>query len=229
MVPFYPEESKIYVAVDCIIFGFDNDGLKVLLYKRSFEPFKGKWSLMGGFVATYESIDDAARRVLYECSGLHDVFMEQIYAFGDVNRDPESRVVSIAYSALINIENYNNDLNKSMGASWWRINELPELIFDHRQMIEKALNRLRERCKNRPIGFELLPEKFTLPRLIKLYEEIYQKKIDKRNFRKKILSMNLLKRLDEKDKSTSKRGAFLYRFDKKKYNKLIEKGFHFEL
>lgn len=229
MVPHYPEQCKIHVAVDCIIFGFDNEGLKVLLYKRSFEPFKGKWSLMGGFVGPNESLDDAARRVLYECSGLHDVFMEQIYTFGEVNRDPEARVVSVAYSALIRIDDYNHELNNTLGASWWKINALPELIFDHKQMIEKALNRLRERCKNRPIGFELLPKKFTLPQLIRLYEEIYQKKIDKRNFRKKILSMNLLKKLNEKDKSTSKRGAFLYQFDKKKYYKLLEKGFHFEL
>lgn len=225
----YSEHVKQLIAVDCIIFGFDEGELKVLLYKRAFDPAKGSWSLMGGFLKHDEDLDGAARRILQNCSGLTNVFMEQLFTFGNVNRDSFDRVISVTYFSLIRIEDYDGEINKVTGASWWPVSRMPSLIFDHEEMVKNALTRLKERAKNRPIGFELLPGKFTIPHLQKLYEAIYRKKLDKRNFRKKILSMDILQRLEEKEKKSSKKGAFLYRFDKRKYKKLVEKGFHFEI
>ncbi|MBN2611643.1 MAG: NUDIX hydrolase [Bacteroidales bacterium] len=229
MTPYYEENTKHYIAVDCIIFGFDEGELKILLHKRNFEPEKGKWSLIGGFLQDNESIDFAARRILQQYSGLSNLFMEQLYTFGEVERDPGERVISVTFYALIRIEEYNNQLKRETSAQWWPISRKPTLIFDHDKMVVKALERLKIRAKNQPIGFELLPRKFSVPRLQSLYEAIYQRNLDKRNFRKKILSMNLLQKLEEKDKGVSKKGAFLYQFDKRKYSKLVEKGFHFEL
>ena len=229
MAPYYTENHKHYIAIDCIIFGFDEGELKILLHKRKFEPEKGKWSLMGGFLQPDESIDNAARRILQGCSGLTNLFMEQLFIFGEIDRDPGERVVSVAYFALIRIEDCNKEFNQGTTAHWWPISQKPNLIFDHDKMVEKALESLKVRSKYRPIGFELLPRKFTIPQLQSLYEAINLLQFDKRNFRKKILSMNLLQKLDEKEKKTSKKGAFLYRFDKRKYKRLLEKGFHFEL
>jgi 8-oxo-dGTP diphosphatase len=229
MTPYYTESHKHFIAIDCIIFGFDEGELKILLHRRKFEPEKGRWSLMGGFLQPDESVDNAARRILEGCSGLTNLFMEQLYTFGENDRDPGERVVSVAYFALIRIDDYNLELSRETTAQWWPISKKPALIFDHDIMVEKALERLKVRSKNRPIGFELLPRKFTVPQLQSLYEAINRRMLDKRNFRKKILSMNLLQKLDEKEKKTSKKGAFLYRFDKRKYGRLVEKGFHFEL
>lgn len=229
MTPYYLGNPKHFIAIDCIIFGFDEGELNILLHKRKFEPEKNKWSLMGGFLQEDESIEAAARRILEGCSGLKNLFMEQLFTFGDVHRDKGERVISVAYFALIRIEDFNKELNKQTTAQWWPISSRPALLFDHDEMVEKALKRLRIRSKNRPIGFELLPRKFTVPQLQSLYEAISQRKLDKRNFRKKILSMNLLQKLNEKDKQTSKKGAFFYQFDKRRYNRLVEKGFHFEL
>ncbi|HJX72224.1 MAG TPA: NUDIX domain-containing protein [Bacteroidales bacterium] len=229
MTPYYTESHKHLIAIDCIIFGFDEGELKILLHRRKFEPEKGKWSLMGGFLQPDEGIDNAARRILQGCSGLSNLFMEQLLTFGEIDRDPGERVVSVAYFALIRIEDYNKELNLETTAQWWPISKKPVLIFDHDEMVERALERLQIRSKNRPIGFELLPRKFTVPQLQSLYEAINRRMLDKRNFRKKILSMNLIRKLDEKEKKTSKKGAFLYRFDKRRYKRLVEKGFHFEL
>jgi len=229
MTPYYTESHKHFIAIDCIIFGFDEGELKILLHRRKFEPEKGRWSLMGGFLQPDESIDNAARRILQGCSGLTNLFMEQLYTFGEIDRDPGERVVSVAYFALIRIDDYNIELSQETTAQWWPVSKKPALIFDHDIMVEKAFERLKIRSKNRPIGFELLPRKFTVPQLQSLYEAINRRRLDKRNFRKKILSMNLLKKLDEKEKKTSKKGAFLYRFDRRKYSRLVEKGFHFEL
>ncbi|MBN2214368.1 MAG: NUDIX hydrolase [Bacteroidales bacterium] len=229
MTPYYTGSHKHLIAIDCIIFGFDEGELKILLHRRKFEPEKGKWSLMGGFLQPDESIDNAARRILKGCSGLTNLFMEQLYTFGETDRDPGERVISTAYFALIRIDDYNKELSLETTAHWWPISKKPALIFDHDKMVEMALERLKIRSKNRPIGFELLPRKFTVPQLQSLYEAINRRNLDKRNFRKKILSMNLLQKLNEKEKKTSKKGAFLYRFDKRKYNRLAEKGFHFEL
>lgn len=224
---FYNSEQKFLTAVDCIIFGFDSDGLKLLLLKRNFNPSMGEWSLMGGFLKKGESLDQAAERVLFSLTGLNNLFMEQLGAFGEVDRDPGERVISVAYFALINIEEYDHDTVKKHNAFWLNINELPDLIFDHSDMVQKAHGRLKTRAATKPVGFNLLPDKFTLPQLQKLYEDIYQKPLDKRNFRKKILAMDILEKMEEKDKESSKRGAFFYRFKEEKYNNLLKEGFSF--
>lgn len=217
------------MAVDCIIFGFDYEQLKLLLIKRNFRPQKGKWSLVGGFLSAEESLDQAALRILNKLSGLNDIYLEQLYTYGDIHRDPGERVLSTAYYTLINAENYHLPVNRELSARWFPIGQCPSLIFDHGIMVEKAMRRLRRKSLSQPIGFELLPEKFTIPQLQRLYEAIHQRELDKRNFRKKILSMGLLKKLDEKQKSGSRKGAYFYRFDKEKYDDLVGRGFHFEL
>jgi ADP-ribose pyrophosphatase YjhB (NUDIX family) len=228
---FYSIYPKLLVAVDSIIFGFnENDReLKLLLLKRNFEPEKGKWSLMGGFLDPDESLDDAAQRIVSQLTGLDDVYMEQLFAFGDVHRDAGGRIVSVAYFSLIKINEHDSKLVKEHGAFWIGLSELPKLIFDHNEMVEKALRKLRIRARTQPIGFELLPEKFTIPQLQRLYEAIYHVPFDKRNFRRKLLSMDLLEKLDEKEKITSKKGAYYYKFNQIKYKELLQKGFNFEL
>lgn len=226
---YYSDHAKIHVAVDCIVFGFINGELKVLLLTRDFEPGKGKSSLVGGFVREDESLDAAAQRILYDLTGLRDVYLEQLYAFGAVDRDPGERVISVAYYSLLKAQDLDEDHVKRHGARWCPIDQYSHLIFDHDEMKERALKRLQRRAKSQPIGFELLPRNFTIPQLQNLYEVIYRKKFDNRNFRKKLLSMNILEKLEAKDKSTSKKGAYLYRFDRKKYKKLQERGFLFDL
>ncbi len=228
---YYSEHEKFHVAVDSIIFGYDEEGreLKVLLLKRNFQPAKGEWSLMGGFVENGESIDEAAKRILNQLTGLSDVYMEQLYAFGDLERDPGARIISIAYFALIKINASDLELVKNHGATWIPISALPPLIFDHSAMVERALKKLQVRARTQPIGFELLPDKFTIPQLQGLYEAIYNKALDKRNFRRKLLSMDLLEKLEEKEKESSRKGAWYYRFDANKYENLLKHGFNFEL
>jgi 8-oxo-dGTP diphosphatase len=226
---YYSDHAKIHVAVDCIVFGFIKGELKVLLLTRDFEPGRGKSSLVGGFVREDESLDAAAKRILYDLTGLMDVYLEQLYVFGAVDRDPGERVISVAYYSLLKAQDLDEDHVKRHGARWCPIDQCSPLIFDHDEMKERALKRLQRRAKSQPIGFELLPRNFTIPQLQNLYEVIYQKKFDNRNFRKKLLSMNILEKLEAKDKSTSKKGAYLYRFDRKKYKKLQEKGFLFDL
>jgi 8-oxo-dGTP diphosphatase len=231
MVEYYSKHPRILVAVDSIIFGFNENDyeLKVLLLKRKFEPARGEWSLMGGFVTPDESLDDAANRIVEKLTGLKDVYMEQLYAFGEPDRDPGGRIISVSYVSLIKINEYDRELVKKQGAFWIPLSELPKLIFDHGEMVKKALRKLRIRARTQPIGFELLPEKFTIPQLQRLYEAIYQKPFDKRNFRRKVLAMGLLDKLDEKEKETSKKGAFYYKFNTEKYEELLQKGFNFEL
>lgn len=228
---FYTKHPKILLAVDSIIFGFhENDiELKVLLLKRNFEPEKGKWSLMGGFISDDEGLDEAAQRIVTQLTGLHNMYMEQLFTFGDIDRDSGGRIVSVAYFSLIKINEHDSGLVKDHGAYWVPMSELPPLIFDHSEMVEKAKRKLRIRARTQPIGFELLPEKFTIPQLQRLYEAIYEMPFDKRNFRRKILSMGLLEKLEEKEKETSKKGAFYYRFNKNKYEELLQKGFNFEI
>jgi 8-oxo-dGTP diphosphatase len=227
----YTGHSKHLVAVDCIIFGYDilEKQIKLLLIKRSFEPAKGKWSLAGGFVRENESLDDAASRILLKLTGLRGVYMEQSYTYGGVNRDPGARVVSVAYSTLIKIQDIDRDLKEQNGAHWQSISRLPHLIFDHCQMFERSLWELQMQIKVKPVGFALLPEKFTLVQLQDLYEAIYQKGIDKRNFRKKILSMNILEKLEEKEKETSRKGAYYYQFNRERYKIFRDLGFYFNL
>ena len=227
----YPESSKHLVAVDCIIFGYDilEKELKLLLFKRMFEPAKGRWSLAGGFVNQSESLDDAASRILRKLTGLDAVYMKQSYAYGEVGRDPGDRVISVSYFALIAIRDINYELAKENGVSWCSLSKLPDLIFDHPLMIKRALSDLQNQISIRPVGFELLPEKFTLVQLQDLYEAIYQRIVDKRNFRKKILSMGILEKLDEKERETSKKGAYYYKFNENTYNRLRQNGFYFSL
>lgn len=226
---FYQQEVQFYVAVDCIILGFNKNELNVLLYKRKFEPLKGQWSLMGGFVKSGESINEAASRVLTECTGIDDLFMEQVGAYGEVTRDLGERVISVAYYSLINMDKFSSEVLEEYNAAWVKISDLPNLIFDHVKMITDTLSILKRKAATRPVGFNLLPEKFTLPQLQSLYEAIYQTALDKRNFRKKLNSMDILEKLEEKDKKSSKRGAFFYTFNKEKYDKLLEDGFYFSL
>jgi len=227
----YSEYPRHLIAVDCIIFGYDitDKEIKLLLIKRSFEPAMGRWSLAGGFVMEKESLDKAASRILFNLTGLRDVYMEQSYAYGETNRDPGARVVSAAYSALIKIQNIDEKLKELNGAHWHSLSQLPHLIFDHSEMVGRALDELQGQVKVKPVGFELLPEKFTLVQLQDLYEAIYQRHIDRRNFRKKILSMNILEKLGEKEKETSKKGAFYYRFNRERYEMHMKKGFYFGL
>ena len=225
----YKEHSKFYVALDSIIFGFDENDLKLLLIKRGFEPEKGSWSLMGGFLQPNESLDEAASRILEKLTGLSGVFMEQLHSYGEVNRDPVDRTISVAYYALIKTDHYDQKLAAEHGAEWFSINEIPPLIFDHNNMVSMAHETLKRKSKTQPIGFELLPEKFTIPQIRKLYEAINQKEFDHRNFSKKIKAMPWLVELNEKDKSTSKKGAFLYKFDKNEYKRLKSEGLNFSL
>lgn len=216
--------KPILVAVDCIILGFDiRDGkLKLLTVRRKVDPFAGSWSLMGKFVEEDEDVDKAANRVLYEFTGLKDIFLEQHACYGDANRDPGGRAISISYWSLIQISEMNAKIIEQHDAKWFAFDELPKFILDHKKMVDDVISRLRINASLRPIGFKLLPKKFTLPQLIALYEQIYQSKLDDRNFRKKILSLGILEKLNEKDKSTSKKGSFLYSFDHKKYNELTQ-------
>lgn len=229
MVKYYTEYDKFLVAVDAIIFGFDGQDLKILLIKRNFPPAQGEWSLMGGFLKKNESIDQAAERVLFKLTGLCNVFLEQLQGYGELERDPGERVISIAYYALINIDDYDEELAQQYNAKWFPINDFPKLIFDHNIMVDKALRRLQRKAQNQPIGFELIPPKFTIPQLQRLYEAIFRKEFDKRNFRKKILSFHVLKKLEEKDRESSKKGAYLYQFDQKEYNRLLNSGYNFEV
>ena len=218
------------ISIDCVIFGFEGGVLEILLVKRAIEPSMGEWALPGGFILKDEEMDHAAERILKETSGVTDIFMEQLSVFGEVNRYPEGRVFTIGYYALVSPDKYS--LSPGIDTSevkWFRLSEINQLPFDHNKIIYEALKRLREKVRYHPVGFELLPKKFTLPKLQILYESVLGIKLDKRNFRKKLLKMNLLIKLDEKEEDNLRRAAYLYRFDKKSYNKLVNDGFSFQL
>ena len=229
MIHNYNSEDKVLLAVDCIIFGFDEEELKILLVKRDFEPERGKWSLMGGFLKRNEDLDQAANRILHHLTGINNVYMEQLYNFSKVDRDPAERTLSVAYYALINIAEHKQEITENYSAKWFSFSEAPNLIFDHDRMVQHAIHRLRYRTSTKPIGFELLPEKFTMRQLQKLYEAILNEKLDKRNFINKINSLDILLKLDEKDMNSSRKGSFLYMFDEAKYKKKIADGFSFRL
>ena len=219
MQEYYSRHPRFYHAVDCIIFGFSGGELSLLLLKRKFDPGKGEWSLMGGFVQDGEEIDYAAKRVLADLTGLTDVFMQQIGTFGKVDRDPGERVISTAYYALININEYDLQLVETHNAYWVNINELPTLLFDHKQMVDRAKIVMKIQAAMQPICFNLLPEYFTLTQLQSLYEAINGESIDKRNFRKRVAEMHYIEKTDFIDKITSRRGARLYRFNEEEYKK----------
>jgi 8-oxo-dGTP diphosphatase len=213
----YSHQTRILIAVDCIIFGFDGEKLKLLLIQRGIEPEKNKWSLMGGFVHSDETLDEAANKILKQLTGLEGVYMEQLQVFGELNRDPIERTLSVAYFALIDIHKYEKQISHEHHAEWFELKDIPHLIFDHDKMVETARRRLRYKAALHPILFELLPQKFTIPQLQSLYESIYDSVFDKRNFSRKILSTGLLIKQGDKDKMSSKKGAFYYVLDKDKY------------
>ncbi len=223
----YPRPA---LTVDCVVFGLDADELEVLLIRRGLEPFAGRWALPGGFVRTDETLDEAARRELQEETGLEQIFLEQLYTFGAIDRDPRERVVTVAYYALVKLSEHNvRATTDATDAAWFAISDLPELAFDHTEIFEMALARLRNKLRYQPIGFELLPKKFTLTQLQRMYEVILERPLDKRNFRKKILAMDLLVELDEVQKDVAHRAARLYKFDDRRYKKLVKQGFSFEI
>ena len=218
MNDYYIEHQKILLSVDCIIFGFEQNKLKVLIGKRQMDPGRGEWSLYGGFVRNDESLDEAAKRTLYDLTGIRNLDMFQVGAFGEVSRDPGERVVSVAYYALINVADYSNRLLKDHGVEWVNIEELPTMYSDHNEMICKARKLLQQKIKYEPIGFQLLPKLFTLTQLQRLYEAVNGEEIDKRNFRKRIKDMDFIEKTELIDKVSSRRGASLYRFNKKMFN-----------
>jgi ADP-ribose pyrophosphatase YjhB (NUDIX family) len=223
----YQKQARFLTAVDCIIFGFDGQKLKLLLIKRAFEPEKNNWSLMGGFVQPNESSDEAATRILKKLTGLEGVYLEQLYTFTEPNRDPIERTISIAYFALIDSNLYEKQISDEYHPEWFPLNQIPDLIFDHKKMVAMAKASLRYKAAIHPILFELLPPKFTLPLLQNLFEDVYETTFDKRNFSRKIISTGLLQKLKEKDKENSKKGAFYYQLDKKSYKKNFHKFQHF--
>ncbi len=213
----YNKQTRLLAAVDCIIFGFDGATLKLLLIKRGFDPEKGKWSLMGGFVQPDENCLEAAVRVLKQLTGLTGVYMEQLRSFSKPDRDPKERTISIAYFALIDIHQYEKQLSDQFHPEWFDLNAIPKLIFDHDEMVEMAIKRLRYKAAIHPVLFELLPAKFTIPQLQILYEAVYGTEFDKRNFSRKLLSTELLVKQKDKEKESSKKGAFYYKLHKGKY------------
>ena len=217
MTTFYQEFQKVFVSVDCIIFGFDDNKLKILIGKRALDPGRGEWSLYGGFVRGDESLDDAADRTLYELTGMRNIYMRQVGAFGNLDRDPGERVVSVAYYALINVKDYDEKLRLQHGVEWMSVESLPKLYSDHNEMVCKARKLMQQKMKHNPVGFELLPDLFTLTQLQRLYEAVNGEEIDKRNFRKRIKEMDFIEKTELIDKKSSKRGAALYRFNKKAY------------
>ena len=205
------------MAVDCIIFGFDDNKLKILIGRRKMNPGRGEWSLYGGFVRNNESVDEAADRTLFELTGMRNVYMRQVGAFGSVDRDPGERVVSIAYYALINVSNYDDKLRREHEVEWVDIEQMPKMFSDHNDMVLKARRLMKQKIKTQPISFQLLPQLFTLTQLQRLYEAVNGEEVDKRNFRKRIKEMDFIEKTELIDKASSKRGAALYRFNKNAY------------
>ena len=229
-MPFTYEYARPALTVDCVVFALDGGDLKVLLIQRGQPPFEGRWALPGGFVRVDESLEAAARRELAEETGLADVYLEQLYTFGDVGRDPRERVVSVAYYALVNLpEQVVRGATDARDAAWFAVADLPTLAFDHQRILDVALERLKGKVRYQPIGFELLPPKFTLGQLQALYETVLERPLDKRNFRKKILSMGVLVETDEVQQDVANRAARLYRFDERRYERLRKRGFNFEV
>ncbi len=227
MLEQYQDQTKCLVALDSIIFGFDGEELKLLLVKRGVEKQGDTWSLMGGWLRPTEDTEDAASRILFQLTGISDVYLEQLQVFGNPYRDPVERTVSIAYFALINVADYASVISQTFEAQWFSIQELPILLFDHGCMVQLAIERLRYKATQHPIGFELLPAKFTIPQLQNLYEAIFDTEFDKRNFSRKILSTKLLIKLDEKQRGYSKKGAYLYRVDQEEYRKVFDTFLNF--
>jgi 8-oxo-dGTP diphosphatase len=224
------EYPRAALAVDCVVFGLSESDLKVLLIQRKIAPFQLAWALPGGFVRLEETLDAAARRELAEEAGVTDVYLEQLYTFGDLNRDPRERVVTVAYYALAKLSDHRiQAATDAMGVGWHSLGDLPKLAFDHQHILDMARDRLRGKVRYAPIGFELLPPRFSLTQLQRLYELILGTELDKRNFRKKILSLDLLVETDEVEQGVRHRAARLYRFDRRKYDRLTKQGFEMSI
>ena len=217
MTGFYGEHSKVFVSVDCLIFGFEENKLRILIGKRQMDPGRGEWSLYGGFVGAEESLEDAANRVIYELTGMRNLYIRQVGAFGAIDRDPGERVISVAYCTLINVKDYDDSLREQYGLQWVNLDELPTLYSDHNIMVRNALAQIRRRINTEPLGFRLLPSLFTLTQLQHVYEAVQGSPIDKRNFRTRIKDIDFIEKTELIDKVTSKRGAALYRFNKRIY------------
>jgi 8-oxo-dGTP diphosphatase len=229
-MPYSYQYPRAALTVDCVVFGYDESELKILLIERALAPFKGRWALPGGFVRIDETLDAAARRELVEETGLKDVFLEQLYTFGGVDRDPRERVVSVAYYALVKLSDHRAlAATDAANAQWFPVSKVPKLAFDHGEIFGTALARLKSKVRYQPIGFELLPPKFTLSQLQHLYEAALETELDKRNFRKKVLGFGLLVALKETQMRGRHRPAQLFQFDAEKYEKLRKRGFNFEV
>ncbi len=224
------EYARPALTVDCVVFGLDDEDLKVLLIQRDLEPYSGQWALPGGFVHVGESPEESARRELMEETGVRNVFLEQLYTFGEANRDPREHIVTVAHYALVKLSSHKvQAATDARNAAWFAIDDMPSLAFDHEKILKVALERLKNKVRYQPIGFELLPTKFTLRQLQHLYEKVLDRSIDKRNFRKKIMNMDILIELDEIETDVAHRAARLYSFDKKAYDRQVKQGFNFEI
>jgi 8-oxo-dGTP diphosphatase len=206
------EYPRHHVAVDCIIFGYEEESLKILLSHRRFKPAEGDWSLVGGWVQDRESAEEAAARVLNEVTGMQNIFLEQVEVFSSPDRDPGGRVISIAYYAMIRIDKHNRDLSEKHGTQWIALENRPPLVFDHDQMVRAAHEKIKLKASYELLGQDLLPSKFTILQLRNLYETVFQKKLDPGNFRKKVLSLSILQKQKEKNTTDSKKGAYYYTF-----------------
>lgn len=224
------EFPRAALTVDCVVFGLDEEDLQVLLIQRDLPPFEGRWALPGGFLRLDETLDECARRELSEETGIENVYLEQLYTIGELDRDPRERVVTVAYYALVKLSDHRVEAaTDARNAAWFSVEDVPPLAFDHEEILNMAHERLRGKVRYQPIGFELLPKKFTLRQLQHLYEVVLDRQLDKRNFRKKILSMDILVELDEVETDVAHRAARLYQFDHKKYKRLSKQGFNFEI
>lgn len=224
------EHPRPAVTVDCAVFGWTGDELELMLIRRGAEPFRGRWALPGGFVNIDESLEDAARRELEEETGVSDLYLEQLYTFGDPDRDPRGRIITVAYYALVDLASHPaRGGSDAAEAGWFPTGALPPLAFDHPEIVATARRRLQSKVRYAPIGFELLPDKFTLTQLQRLYEVILDRPLDKRNFRKKVLGLDLLVATGERERGVPHRAAQLYRFDHEKYRELSRAGFEFAI
>lgn len=229
-MPHVYQFARPALTVDIVVFALDEDDLQVMLIERDLPPFEGRWALPGGFVRVDETLEEAARRELVEETGLKDIFLEQLYTFGAVDRDPRERVVTVAYYALVNLEGHDvRASTDARNAAWFPVSDLPQLAFDHQGILAAAHERLQGKVRYQPIGFELLPDRFTLRQLQHMYEVILDRELDKRNFRKKVLAMGIVKETNEIEKDVAHRAARLYRFDKRTYDRLMKRGFNFEI
>lgn len=226
------EHPRPSLTIDCVVFGLDVEekDLKVMLIQRDIPPFEGQWALPGGFVRVDETVETTALRELKEETGIEKVFLEQLYTFGELKRDPRERVVTVAYYALVNLNEHRiRATTDARKAAWFSVTDLPKLAFDHDTIVEVALGRLKGKLRYEPIGFELLPKRFTIFQFQTLYEIVLERKLDRRNFRKKILGMGLLADTGDVQEDVAHRAARLYQFDERKYRQLKKRGFNFEV